>query len=89
MVYFPSADDVQSLSRQQDLSMCSTCFVRQTSNVLPSSSSLLDYISEQTGFIMDYPLGQLGSAVLAMSPTKILPTFSQKTPVSTEKVIII
>ena len=37
-------------------------------------SFLLAFVAEQTSYGMEYPFGQFGSAVLAVSPPKILPT---------------
>jgi len=34
----------------------------------------LAFSAEQTSYFMEYPLGQFGSAVLGLSPPKILPT---------------
>ena len=45
-------------------------------NAFPSSSFLLAFIAEQMAYGMEYPFGQLGSAVPAMSPPKLLPTRS-------------
>lgn len=47
-------------------------------NVLcpPSSSFLFTFIAEQMSCGVECPFGQLGPAVLAMSPPKILPTSS-------------
>ena len=42
----------------------------------PSSSFLLAFISEQTSYAVEYPVAQFGSAVLAVSPPRILPTLS-------------
>ena len=39
-----------------------------------SFSFLLAFIAEQTSYGMEYPFGQFGSAVLAVSPPKLLPT---------------
>ena len=47
---------------------------KRHNNECPSSSCLLAFIAEQTSYGMEYPFGQFGSAVLAMSPPKILPT---------------
>ena len=41
---------------------------------MPSPAFLLAFIAEQTSYGMEYPFGQFGSAVPAMSPPKILPT---------------
>ena len=43
-------------------------------NAFPPSSFLLAFIAEQMAYGMEYPFGQLGSAVPAMSPPKLLPT---------------
>ena len=40
----------------------------------PSSCLYLAFIAELTSYGMEYPFGYFGSAVLAMSPSKILPT---------------
>lgn len=37
-------------------------------------SPFIDFKCEQTSYGMEYPFGQLGSPVLALSPPKILPT---------------
>ncbi|KAK4806753.1 hypothetical protein QYF61_005549 [Mycteria americana] len=47
---------------------------RRNNECPPPSSFLLAFIAEQTSFGMEYPFGQFGSAVLAMSPPKLLPT---------------
>lgn len=41
---------------------------------LHPSAFVLAFISEQTPYGMEYLLGEFGSAVLAMSPPKTLPT---------------
>ena len=41
---------------------------------LPSCSFLLAFVAEQMLYGMEYPLGHLGSAVLAVPPPKTLPT---------------
>lgn len=40
-------------------------------------SFLLDFIVEQTSNGMKYPFGQLGTAVLTISPLNLLPMHSQ------------
>jgi len=40
----------------------------------PFSPFLLAFIAEQTSYGMEYPFGHFRSAVLAVSPPKLLPT---------------
>jgi len=43
---------------------------------LPHLPFLLAFLAKQTSYGMEYLFGQFKSAVLAMSPPKILPTLS-------------
>ena len=47
---------------------------RKTNECPPLPPPPPRFYTEQTSYGMEYPFGQFGSAVLAMSPPKILPT---------------